>query len=210
VSKADITQTLLPRDLPLWMDARSYLDVRSNDVHTLIAYGLAGALCAQHPKADAAVVLPAILLHDVGWKMVDPALMAKAVGPNATHPELVRVHEIEGVKIARSILERHAPVGVDIAEVLSIIDTHDTLKTAKSLNDAIVKDADKCWRFTPHGVATIAGWFDDGQAETLDMLHSFVLPSMLTDAGRAMAHGFIVAARAQMQASDYLTGDVHV
>jgi len=204
------TQTLLPRDWPLWQDARPYLDVRSNDVHTLIAYGLARALCAQHPNADPAVVLPAILLHDVGWKMVDPALMAKAVGPNATHPELVRVHEIEGVKIARSILERHAPVGVDIAEVLSIIDTHDTLKTAKSLNDAMVKDADKCWRFTPHGVATISSWFGDGQGETLDMLESFVLPSMLTDAGRGMARGFIAAARAHMQADAYLTGEWHV
>ena len=202
-----MTQTLRAQDLPLWNEARSYLDVRSNDVHTLVAYGLATALCAEHPQADLSVVLPAILLHDVGWKRVDPLLLAKAVGPNPTHPELVRVHEVDGVKIARTILERHQPAGVDIPQVLSIIDTHDTVKTAGSLNDAMVKDADKCWRFTPHGVATIAGWFDHGQSETLDMLEDFVLPSMLTDAGRAMARGFIVAARAQMQAGDYLKGE---
>ncbi|MBE0413715.1 HD domain-containing protein [Yoonia sp.] len=205
-----MTRTLDPRDLPLWHDARSFLDVRSNDVHTLVAYGLARALCAEHPQADPAVVLPAILLHDVGWKTVDPALLSKAVGPNATHPELVRVHEVEGVKIARDILERHRPAGIDTAQVLAIIDTHDTVKTATSLNDAMVKDADKCWRFTPHGVATIAAWFAEGQAETLDMLEDFVMPSMLTDAGRAMARGFIVAARAQMEAGDYLKGTHNV
>lgn len=199
-------ETLDVRDLPLWHEARAYLDVRSNDVHTLVAYGLARALCAEHPDANPAVVLPAILLHDVGWKRVDPALLSEAVGPNAKHPELVRVHEIEGVRIARAILERHRPEGVDIDEVLAIIDTHDTVKTARSLNDAMVKDADKGWRFTPHGVVTIAGWFDDTQAATLDMLEDFVLPSMLTDAGRAMARGFAAAARAQMQAPGYLKG----
>ena len=40
-----MTRTLEPRDMPLWHDARAYLDVRSNDVHTLISYGLARALC---------------------------------------------------------------------------------------------------------------------------------------------------------------------
>ncbi len=202
-----MTPTLLARDLPLWRDARPFLDVRSNDVHTLVAYGLARALCAAHPKADPAVVLPAILLHDVGWKAVDPALLAKAVGPRATHPELVRVHEVEGVRIAGEILAHHRPAGVDLAQVLAIIDTHDTVKTALSLNDAMVKDADKCWRFTPHGVATIAAWFDDTEADTLDMLEDFVLPSMLTDVGGAMARGFILAARARMQAGFYLKGD---
>jgi hypothetical protein len=205
-----LTPALLARDLPLWRYARPYLDVRSNDVHTLISYGLARALCAEHPQADPAVVLPAIVLHDVGWKTVDPALLATAVGPNATHPELVRVHEVEGVKIARDILHRHQPAGVDIAQVLAIIDTHDTVKTAHSLNDAMVKDADKCWRFTPHGVATIAGWFDDGPTQTIDMLEDFVLPSMLTDVGRAMARGFIMAARAQLQADTYLKEDGNV
>lgn len=201
-----MTRTLEPRDMPLWHDARAYLDVRSNDVHTLISYGLARALCADHPEAEPAVVLPAILLHDVGWKRVEPSKLADAVGPNPKHPELVRVHEIEGVKIAAGILADHAPEGVDAARVLDIIDTHDTLKTAKSLEDALVKDADKGWRFTPHGVTTIAGWYDMGPAETIDMLEDFVLPSMLTDAGRAMARGFLASARAEAEARAYLEG----
>jgi hypothetical protein len=196
--------TLLPRDVPLWKDARPYLAVRSNDVHTLVSYRLARALCAEHGEADTAVVLPAILLHDVGWKRIDPSLLTAAIGPNPTRPDLVREHEIHGVEIAGDILSRHQPEGVDIDAVLAIIDRHDTLKTATSLNDAMVKDADKVWRFTPHGVTTISGWFGTPPGETMAMLEDFVMPSMLTDVGRAMARAFLAAGRASDQANDYL------
>lgn len=199
-----MTRTLEPRDLPLWREARGFLDVRSNDVHTLVSYGLARALCAEHREADPKVVLTAILLHDVGWKAVDPDKLAGAVGPNPKHPELVRVHEVEGVRIAGDILARHRPGDATTPEVLAIIDTHDTVRTAHSLNDALVKDADKAWRFTPHGIDTIGGWFGEGRVATLDMLEDFVLPSMLTDPGRAMARGFIASARAEAEAGDHL------
>ena len=56
---------LCARDLPLWEDAKAFLDVRNNNEHTLVAYGLASALLAETPDADESIVLPAILLHDV-------------------------------------------------------------------------------------------------------------------------------------------------
>ena len=49
-------------------------------------------------------MLPAVLLHDVGWKMFPEEKLAYAVGPNAKYPELQREHEIEGARIAREIL----------------------------------------------------------------------------------------------------------
>ena len=135
--------TLLhPRDEALWHDARPYLDVRNNDEHTLVAYGVAKALLAQIPEAEESVVLPAILLHDVGWKRVPQDLLLQAIGRNPTRPDLVRDHELYGVEIARGILERHRPAGVDIDTVLAIIDGHDTTRHAKTINDAVVKDAD--------------------------------------------------------------------
>ena len=199
--------TLRSRDIPLWHAAKAFLEVRSNDVHTLISYRLARALLAEHPGVDEAIVLPAILLHDVGWKMIDPALLSDAVGPNATRPELVRDHEIYGVEIAGDILRRHQPEDVDSDAVLAIIDRHDTLKEASSPEDAVVKDADKAWRFSPHGVATISGWFDYEADETLAMLEDFVLPTMLTDAGRVMARAMLAAGRAQAQADYYFKGN---
>lgn len=195
---------ILPRDLPLWKDARPYLDVRNNDEHTIVAYGLARMLLAEMPEADESIVLPAILLHDVGWKRIDPDLLLLAVGRNPTRKDLVRDHEIHGVEIARDILERHHPEGVDIKAVLAIIDGHDTTKEARSLNDAVVKDADKGWRATPHGMKTICGWYDTNILETVETLERVSNPFMLTPAGRAFATGMCAAVKAEAQIEHYL------
>jgi hypothetical protein len=182
-----VTGYLAPRDVPIWLAAKPWLDVRSNDEHTLISYRIALALLQQHPDADASVVLPAVLLHDVGWKMFPKEKLADAVGPNAKYPELQRAHEIEGARIARESLERLAIPGIDLGRVIAIIDGHDTRKHALSLEDGLMKDADKLWRFTAHGVATIGDWFGSPAKETLAMLERFVLPSILTDIGKAAA-----------------------
>jgi len=39
-----------------------------------------------------------------------------------------------------------------IGQVVAIIDGHDTRPEARSLEDMLVRDADKLWRFTPAGV----------------------------------------------------------
>ena len=188
---------MTPRDQALWQAALPWLDVRSNDRHTLISWHLAGALLSQRPGADEAVVLPAILLHDTGWKKMPPEKLARAVGPKPEFPELQRDHEIAGVEIGRDILLR-LNLGLDDAAILAIIDGHDTTRAARSPEDAVVKDADKLWRFTPHGVQTIGGWFGTGEAETLTMLQDFVLPSFLTAEGRTMATGFLADSAARV------------
>ncbi|CCD96100.1 conserved hypothetical protein [Bradyrhizobium sp. ORS 375] len=201
-----MTHFLRDQDLPIWLAARPWLDVRSNDEHTLISYRLGQALLRSHPEANASVVLPAILMHDVGWKKFPPEQLAAAVGPNPKYPELQRAHEIEGVKIAAEAFQRLAIPGLQIETILAIIDGHDTRKAAISLEDALMKDADKLWRFTGHGVATIGGWFDTPPKETLAMLESFVLPSMLTDAGTAMAQALL----AEGMAFAYVTDLLHI
>jgi hypothetical protein len=199
-----LTDLLDPRDLPLWRDARPYLDVRNNDEHTLVAYGVAKALLAELPQARASVVLPAILLHDVGWKKVPQELLLDAIGRNPKRPDLVRDHELYGVEIAREILERHRPDGVDIEAVLAIIDGHDTTRHAKSLEDAVVKDADKVWRTTPHGMAVIRGWYGWSVAEYIDMVTVVSNPRLLTAPGRAMATVFTAALQAEQDLLQYL------
>lgn len=194
----------LPRDLPLWEDAKPYLDVRNNDEHTVIAYALARMLLEEIPEADESIVLPAILLHDVGWKRIDPDLLLLAIGRNPTRKDLVFEHERHSVEIAREILERHRPAGVDIDAVLEIIDGHDTVKHARSINDAVVKDADKGWRSTPHGMRTIAAWYDVPLAEIILMLEERSNDLMLTAPGRALAKGQTVAVRAELTLGRYL------
>jgi hypothetical protein len=178
-------------DVAIWLCAKPWLDVRSNDEHTLISYRLAQSLLRRHPGADGRIVLPAVLLHDVGWKMFPEEKLAHAVGPNAKYPELQREHEIEGARIARDILGALTIPGINNERVIEIIDGHDTRKHALSLEDALMKDADKLWRFTDHGVGTIGGWYGMSAQETVAMLEDFVLPSMLTDTGRAAAEALI-------------------
>ena len=84
--------------------------------------------------------------------MLTPAQQAKSFGPNMSRADLRRQHELEGVRIAKEIL---AEIGYDealSAEILQIIDGHDSREHALSLNDQLVKDADKLWRFAPTGL----------------------------------------------------------
>lgn len=198
------TDVFLPRDLPLWQDAKPFLNVRNNDEHTIIAYGLARVLLGEIPEADESVVLPAILLHDVGWKRIPEHLLLDAIGRHPTRLDLVRDHEVHSVEIAREILERHKPVGVDIEAVLEIIDGHDTVKHAKNINDAVMKDADKGWRSTPHGMRTIAGWYGVPLSEIILMLTERSNDNMLTAPGRALAEGQTRAVEAELSIQHYL------
>ena len=200
-----MTGSLLARDVPTWLAARPYLDVRSNDEHTLISYRLSRALLRMRPDVDEATVLSAILFHDVGWKKIPLEKLTASVGPKPLYPELQRVHEVEGIVIARPHLEALAVPGVDIDAVIAIIDGHDTRKHAISGEDALVKDADKLWRFTSHGVRTISGWFDMSAKATVAMLEDFVLPQFLTPEGRAMAEGFLAEGESEAWLTDMMT-----
>jgi 4-hydroxy-3-polyprenylbenzoate decarboxylase len=138
--------------LELYTRARPYLDTRENDVHTRIVYHYARRLLELYPDADEEVVLPAVILHDVGWKAVPEERQLEAFGPHIRNPELQRVHEVEGARIAREILTAVNYDPVKREEIVAIIEGHDTRPTAISLNDQLVKDADKLFRFSETGI----------------------------------------------------------
>jgi len=58
------------KDIAIWEKALPFLDVRSNDVHTLYSYVMVQELLKCYPTGNAEVVLPAMLLHDTGWKKI--------------------------------------------------------------------------------------------------------------------------------------------
>lgn len=186
---------LRQKDIPIWNAALPYLDVRSNDEHTLHSYSLLQNLIDWTPEGEADILLPAILLHDTGWKMIPADKILQAFGPNNKYPELTRRHEVEGMLIAESVLSDLGYSTSNIIKITDLIDGHDTTKTARSLNDALLKDADKLWRYTPHGIMTIKGWFQISEAEVLDILKDFVLPTFLTENGRMMAQMMLSVAR---------------
>lgn len=186
---------LREQDIKIWELAQPYLDVRSNDEHTLYSYALLQQLIEFTPEGDANVLLPAILLHDTGWKMIPADKLLQAFGPNNKYPELTRQHELEGVAIAQKVLTELGYTSVHIEKITAIIDGHDTTKTARSIDDALLKEADKLWRYTPHGIQTIQGWFNISVSEVLDILENFVLPTFLTSNGKMIAQMMLKTAR---------------
>lgn len=139
--------------------AKPYLNTRKNDIHTEISCRFAIRLLESEP-GDPAVVIPAILCHDLGWSRVPEELQLKAFGPKDFDRDLRRIHEVEGVNLARRVL---LEVGYDpqkTAEILEIIDGHDSRLTAISDSDRIVKDADKLFRFEPVGLQIDAARFE--------------------------------------------------
>ena len=73
--------------------AKPFLDTRRNDVHTAISTRLAFRLLEQEGGYED-IVIPAIILHDIGRKRVPTELQLQAFGPKATRPELNRLHEV--------------------------------------------------------------------------------------------------------------------
>jgi HD superfamily phosphodiesterase len=105
-------------------------------------------------KGDEDVVIPAIILHDVGWSQLPTKRRMKVFDPGAKEQErreVVYEHQIEGIKLALKILREvnYPPEKID--EILDIISQHDTRKGFISKNEGIVRDADKLWRTSKEG-----------------------------------------------------------
>ena len=193
---------LRDQDIAIWEKALPYLDVRSNDVHTLHSYVMVQQLLKCYPEGNPEVVLPAMLLHDTGWKKIPLDKILQSFGPNNKYPELQRQHELEGVIIAEEILWELNFDQSTIKEITDIIDGHDTNKEARSLNDTIVKDSDKLWRYTAHGIQTIQGWFTISKGEVLDILENFVLPTFHTKQAEIIADTLLQTARMEVAVTE--------
>ncbi|WP_419662898.1 metal-dependent phosphohydrolase [Desulfosarcina variabilis str. Montpellier] len=129
----------------IFIEAKAYLSVRNNEMHTRNVIDFAFKLL-QEESGDRDIVIPAAILHDVGWFKISSNNIKKAMGPNGDI-SIVRAHEAEGVKIARVILQKYLESDRKMSEILQIISGHDTRKEALSINDKIVKDADKLSRY---------------------------------------------------------------
>jgi len=134
----------------MWRRAKPYLNTRENDIHTEISIRFAAVLL-QKEGGDEDVVMPAIILHDVGWIRIPEEEQHRGYGPEIQSPRVVKKHELEGVQIAKGILEAVDHNKEKIAEILEIIEGHDSRKESDSINESIVKDADKLWRFSREG-----------------------------------------------------------
>lgn len=185
-----------PLDHRLWVLAQPYLQVRRNADHTWYSYHFARTLAGLHPESQADVVGPAMLLHDIGWSVVPPEKILESFGPRTRYPELRRLHETEGARLAGELLDAVNHPSDRRAAILAIIDGHDTRADAASIEDAIVRDADKLWRYTPFGLEVVCEWFGHDVPTQIALLASWTEGRFFTAAGRHMALGLLAALRA--------------
>jgi len=178
--------------------AKPYLNTRKNDIHTEISTKLAYRLLAEE-GGNEDIVIPAIILHDVGWKAVPEDLQLKAFGPKAISPELNRKHEISGVKTAREILEQVNYDQAEIKHILEIIDGHDSRKEAVSLDDKIVKDADKLFRYTKEALQINTNRFNETLEEAANRYRSNIDKWFFTDSAKRIAREELDSALKQFE-----------
>lgn len=133
----------------IWQLALHYQDKRNDAGHAAVATDYARRLLALIPQAEARVVIPATMLHDVGWSQMPPEKLLIAYNKPSKEAELIArlQHQVYALDLALQILQS---VGYDpafIGPILVIIAQHDTRRGFLSLEDAVARDADKLWRY---------------------------------------------------------------
>ena len=182
----------------VWRASETYMRARKNDIHIPLSYAFARELLRRYPEADEDIVSLAILLHDIGWYSIDMSdIIEKGFGPDMMQSEVRFLHEREGVRMSREVLELTNWPEPIIAAVGEIIDGHDTRPHARSLNDRLVRDADKLWRFTVTGVAVACDWFKMTPRQYADRLEAQV-GILETEAGRKLAVEELAKSRAAL------------
>ena len=133
--------------------AEPYLKIRDDILHTRVAHEYAVHLLEKE-AGDKKIVEPAVILHDVGWSRLKPDEIKIAFGVNARGEEakkLNRIHEVEGARIAREILTKLDYNRSFTDEICRIIERHDSGKNPQTIEEKLVKDADRLWRFSKIG-----------------------------------------------------------
>jgi len=172
--------------------ARPLLRTRHNDIHTRVCLRFAIRLLREE-GGDPDVVIPGVTLHDVGWSAVPEDLQLTAFGPKMTDPGLRDVHEREGAVLAREILERFRYPPDKTERIVTIVSRHDSRSDGESVEERIVKDADKLWRCSREGFAVDPERFEMSPTEHLSRLKSALDRWFLTPAGRRIARAELVA-----------------
>ena len=172
----------------LWRAVEEPLRSRGNDIHTPLSFAFAEFLLDAHPEANALVVRTAILLHDTGWSRCDESkIFTEGFQGDWRKSDIRILHEKEGCNIAREVLPGLGYDEATIKKVTDIIDGHDTRMESYSIEDSLVRDADRLWRFTPAGIALASGWFKKTPSQYRVQLETGTFPELITDTARALA-----------------------
>lgn len=139
----------------IWKLALPYQDQRDDSGHAVISLKYAQELVAVE-NGNEDVVIPAIMLHDIGWSLLIKGRRMLVFARSAHEEDKLEVqleHQKESVKRAEDILRKVNYPDEATREILEIISQHDTRKVFISKNEGLVRDADKLWRTSLEGFA---------------------------------------------------------
>lgn len=184
----------------IWAAVEPETRARGNDIHLPISLSFARRLCDAYPESDRTLVLVSTLLHDTGWAHVDEdKIISEGFRGDWRTSDIRFQHEQEGCAVARRVLP---PLGYDaefVEAVCAIIDGHDTRPVAYSLEDALMRDADRLWRFDQAGIALASGWFGQDPSTYTDRLETEIIPELITEAAVAMATADLARSRSLLR-----------
>jgi hypothetical protein len=185
---------------PVWKAVIPETRTRGNDIHLPISVAFAERLCDAYPEADRELVLVATLLHDTGWGRVDESrILSEGFTGDWRKARIRYEHEHQGCLVAREVLPGLGYSEEFVGRVTAIIDGHDTRHVAYSLEDALVRDADRLWRFDHAGIALASSWFGMDPAVYTDRLGVEIVPELITAAAVAMATADLDRSRALLK-----------
>lgn len=133
----------------IWELALPYQDKRDDKGHAEAVTKYAIKLCTIL-KANEKIVIPAAILHDIGWSQLSERERFSPWIKNVSKEEKYQArlkHQEEGVKLAKRILEQVKYMENLIPAILEIISQHDTRKGFIFKEEGVMRDADKLTRF---------------------------------------------------------------
>ena len=134
----------------IWETALPYQDQRNDDGHARITLKYAKEL-VELEDGNEDIVIPAIILHDIGYSQILRERRMLIFDRDATNEEREAVrykHQAQSVKLGEKILKELNYPDDMIPEILEIISKHDTRKGFISKEEGLVRDADKLWRYS--------------------------------------------------------------
>lgn len=140
----------------IWKLALQYQDKRQDVGHAEHVTYFALKLLEYFPNANRYIVIPAAILHDIGWAAIPPedldlfqsSLAVSFDEFKKQEPRLRQLHQKAGAKLSKELLKQTAYSTNYIPDIVEIISQHDTRTGFLNINDGLVRDADKLWRYT--------------------------------------------------------------
>ena len=182
----------------LWQTCKPYLENgRAIDlIHTRISTDLAWRLLREGAKGDEDIVIPAVMLHDIGYSQIDDKdVYKKTTFPDKANSQydvhVKELHLTEGAKLAEIILKELNYPGHLIPLITKIVRTHEDLQGNKpdqsNMNRVIVSDADKLHRYTSYNITSAMALHGKGKKDAFEFMYNNIDNWLCLDISKRIA-----------------------